>query len=96
MAICSVCKIEMLEEDVTVWTGARTVHLKCRENLTDDLLPPSPEEIKRVVLKENSTGTVITDIDLPWGSVFFTVFQYLVVLNIILIPFYLIFMIATQ
>ena len=96
MAICSVCNIEMLEEDVTVWTGSRTVHQKCRENLTHDPIPRSPKEIKRIEFREKSTGSVITKIDVTWGNAFFLVFQFLVVINIIMVPIYLIYMIATR
>ena len=96
MAICSVCKIEILEGDEAIWTGSRVVHQRCSENLTDDiesLLPPTPEEIKRTELKENSAGSVITDIDLPWTRVFWVSFQFLVVGLVLVIPVWIFFMI---
>jgi hypothetical protein len=96
MAICNVCKIEILEGDETIWTGSRVVHQRCNENLTDDiedLLPPTPEEIKRAELKENSKGSVITDIDLPWERVFWVSFQFLVVGLVLAIPVWILVMI---
>ena len=96
MAICSVCKIEILEGEEALSMGSHVVHQRCSENLTDDIesfLPPTPEEIERAELKENSAGSVITDIDLPWTRVFWVSFQFLVVGLVLVIPVWIFFMI---
>ena len=95
MDICSVCKVGILEGDEAIWTGSHVVHQRCSENLTEqdfqieELLPPTQEEIERAELKENSTGSVITDIDLPWERVFWVSFQFLVVGLVLAIPLWI-------
>ena len=55
----------------------------------------SQSEERSINLKNNNTGSAITRIDLSWGNAFFLVFQFLVVINIIMVPIFLIFMIVT-
>tara|TARA_B110000263_G_scaffold230208_1_gene224555 strand:+ start:116 stop:433 length:318 start_codon:yes stop_codon:yes gene_type:complete len=99
MAICSVCKIEILEGEEALSMGSHVVHQRCSENLTEqdfqieELLPPTQEEIDRAELKENSTGSVITDIDLPWERVLWVSFQFLVVGLVLAIPVWILVMI---
>jgi len=97
MAICSVCKIEILEGEEALSMGSHFFHQRCSENLTEqdfqieELLPPTPEKIKRAELKENSTGSVITKIDLPWNNVFWVSFQFLLVGFVLAIPVSILF-----
>ena len=99
MDICSVCKVGILEGDEAIWTGSLVVHQRCSENLTEqdfqieELLPPTQEEVERAELKENSTGSVITDIDLPWERVLWVSFQFLVVGLVLAIPVWILVMI---
>ena len=99
MAICSVCKIEILEGEEALSMGSHFFHQRCSENLTEqdfqieELLPPTQEEIERAELKENSTGSVITDIDLPWERVLWVSFQFLVVGLVLAIPVWILVMI---
>jgi len=53
-------------------------------------------EEKGINSKNNNTGSVITKIDLSWGNAFFLVFQFIVVLNILMIPLLLIYLISSS
>ena len=50
-------------------------------------------DLNRRAFKRNSKGSVITEIDLEWSNVYWLVIQFLVVLNVLMVPiaiFYLI------
>jgi hypothetical protein len=93
-------------KDDSIFEGVREIHKTCAEERNIDASTGKPEltlEEKKLLkekytadLEENITGSVITKIDLSWGNAFFLCFQFIVVLNIILIPFYLILMIINQ
>ena len=38
MAICSVCNVEILNEEDELWTGARLIHKFCQEGIEDEIL----------------------------------------------------------
>ena len=93
-------------KDDSIFEGVSEIHKACAEERNIDASAGKPEptlEEKKLLkekqtadLEENITGSVITKIDLSWGNVFFLCFQFIVVLNIILIPFYLIFLIVNS
>ena len=93
-------------KDDSIFEGVSEIHKACAEERNIDASTGKPEltlEEKKILKEnlasdseENITGSVITRIDLSWGNAFFLCFQFIVVLNIVLIPFYLIFIIATQ
>ena len=47
----------------------------------------------REAFKRNSKGSVITEIDLEWSNVFWLVIQFLLVLNVLMVPIGLIYLI---
>ena len=51
------------------------------------------EEKRRAELREKSKGMVLTDIDLPFGRVFWVTVQFFVAGLIIAIPFWIILMV---
>ncbi len=86
--ICNICGNEIdTSEDIFRRDGER-VHGACA-NRKDS----SQSEEKSTNLKDNNTGSVITDIDLPWGRVFWVSFQFLVVGLVLAIPVWILVMI---
>ena len=71
---------------------------KIEKDRADGLLKKdsSQSQERSINFKNNNSTSVITRIDLSWGNAFFLVFQFLVVINIIMVPILLIYMIATQ
>jgi hypothetical protein len=84
--ICNICGNEIdTSEDIFRRDGER-VHGACA-NRKDS----SQSEEKSTNLKDNNTGSVITDIDLPFGRVFWVTVQFFGAGLLIAIPIWIIF-----
>jgi hypothetical protein len=107
--ICIVCNKEITEDEGDYRDEGAVMHFRvCRpeyfkkpekygRKATQDLTPgerEALEELKRKQeLREKSKGMVLTDIDLPFGRVFWVSFQFLVVGLVLAIPVWILFMV---
>ena len=90
---CENCK-----KDIVFYSNEETLCPHCSHKHSRSLKSTSLEsqkvKIKKIPnLKDNNTGSVITNIDLPWGRVFWVSFQFLVVGLILAIPVWILFMV---
>ena len=107
--ICIVCNKEITEDEGDYRDEGAVMHFRvCRpeyfknpekygRKATKDLTSrerEALEELKRKQeLREKSKGMVLTDIDLPFGRVFWVSFQFLVVGLVLAIPVWILFMV---
>ena len=83
------CREEFLE-DPQKYGGLTSKELEEKDR-ADGLLKKdsSQSEERSINLKNNNTGSVITDIDLPWERVLWVSFQFLVVGLVLAIPLWI-------
>jgi hypothetical protein len=100
MEICAVCSKEISSEEVKHSYRGVIMHYKClpkfQENPENYDVPATSREQrkkaenKRAESKDYSRGSVITDIDLPWGRVFWVFWQFTVVGVVLAIPLWIV------
>ena len=92
MTICSVCKVEILNEEDEIWTGERLIHKSCKERIEDEILESQKfgKKEKSINVEDDNTGSVITDIRLPFERVLTITFQFFIAGLIIAIPLWII------
>ena len=81
MEICKNCGKLINAKDKLVKEGDEYVHVTC------------PNKRKEIDLEKSTTGSSITDIHLPFGSVLTITFQFFIAGLILSIPIWIIFMI---
>ena len=81
MEICKNCGDLIYARDKLVKEGDEYVHVTC------------PDKRKEIDLEKSTTGSSITDIHLPFGSVLTITFQFFIAGLILSIPIWIIFMI---
>ena len=100
MEICDICNKKIGLMQTSTLMGKTLMHTFCIERYEADPAKYGGKEKKELTPSEEdqnkerkSRGSVITDIDLPWGRVFWVSFQFLVVGLILAIPVWILVMI---
>ena len=103
MTICGICNERIREGERTEWEKKgpwiwqnREVHYRCVHSESELVGELSVEEEKAIKFKEKITGSVITDIRLPFERVLAITFQFFIAGLILSIPIWIIFMIALR
>ena len=102
--ICIVCNEEITEDEDVVWNSPfhdsdGAMHKTCGEELNNESLKKQREINQQIgkrkqELREKSKGMVLTDIDLPFGRVFWVTVQFFVAGLILAIPIWFIVLIV--
>ena len=99
METCDICKKQIDATQEITQRGDKYVHATCVNKtktalrIDDSQKKGSKRGIKTtgsVITK--TTGSVITEVDISWSNAFWLAFQFIVVLNILMIPIALIYL----
>jgi len=92
METCDICKKQIDATQEITQRGDKYVHATC-VNKTKTALRIDDSQKKGSKRAIKTTGSVITDIDLPWERVLWVSFQFLVVGLVLAIPVWILVMI---